>query len=56
MPVTSLRKTSVRPPEVAICVACTIAHLEAKPEQEQEQATLLNNGYMTTATTLPEQF
>ena len=30
LPVTSLRKTSARPPEVAICVVWTIARLEAK--------------------------
>ena len=37
LPVTSLRKTSTRPPEVAICVVWTIARLKAKAEQSTEQ-------------------
>jgi hypothetical protein len=37
MPVTSLRKTCARPPEVAICGAYTCALEKQEQQQEQQQ-------------------
>jgi hypothetical protein len=41
MPVTSLRKPCVRPPEVAIGGAWTIARLEAEQEQDEKAQMLV---------------